>query len=107
MLYISPLSSSLRTSTKNIWTVFVGLTERLSQAPDTNLMDFEYCELLQECVYAVPPRIIEDPAARFQAALTSSDAELTVRVRDGAVPSALTWTVGRSNSHCKYGGSVV
>jgi len=50
------------------------------------------CDLLQECVYAVLLRIFEELVSRYQTALISSDAELRVRVRDRAIPSALTWT---------------
>ena len=50
------------------------------------------CDLLQECFYAVTPRIIEDFVPRYQAALIYYDAELGVRVRNGVIPSALTCT---------------
>lgn len=41
VLNVSPVSSSLRASTKNTWTAFVELTEGPFQAPDPNPMDFE------------------------------------------------------------------
>jgi hypothetical protein len=56
-------------------------------SPDLTPINFFLWGHLKEQVYAVPPRTIEDLAAKLQAAMTTVDANMLRRVRENAVRS--------------------
>jgi hypothetical protein len=59
-------------------------------------MNFLLRGCLKEHVYAVFPRAIEDLVVRFQAAVTTADADMLGRVQENAVRViALNWTEAR------------
>ena len=95
VLYVSPVPFSLRTS-KNIWTGFLRLTERHFQVPDPNLMEFE-CVISRSNVFIqFLPELSKILWQDIRQLSLLPMLNIRVRVRDGAMPPALTWNEVRS-----------